>query len=596
MENKTSFRQLIQLHKFEFLDDLETIYDNVPIGVCVIDSRCRYLYVNHRFAEINGIAASEHIGKTFGQIVPDLAEQGEALVRKILDSGKPVYDVEIKGQTSASPGTERVWKENWYPLKDIPGKVERIIIVAEDITGQKQTEEMLVLQSMILSQIKESVIAVDNDYRITYMNSEAEKKYRCTLEDTRGEKLSEIYQYQWLKPEDEKNAFLSLEKNGFWVGENIHIVKGGRAFAVESTVNIVKDSKGEKIGIVAAIEDLSLRKNLENVIDREEIKVQNILDSMADGVYVVNKDYDIEYINLALKKEFGELANQKCYQYLHDLERPCPACNNHEIMKEEKTLRWEWESDKNGKVYDLIDTPYYHLDGTISKLEIFRDITDKKKIERLKRKHIHQRIERLEKKKIAKELYDTVSQILYSSNLLSESLQRSWEKDPIKVTDNLKKIRDLNSEALKQMSILLYELSPPDIRKKSLVELLRGISQMLSENSNIEVDTDFKGKGKYSYKTRLEIYRIAQEAVSNIIKHSRASKIKIVFKQSPGDLSLVISDNGNGFNKNDKSFRKNFGLNIMKDRARSIGASFSVESSPGKGTSLFLFLSKKTSK
>jgi PAS domain S-box-containing protein len=220
---------------------------------------------------------------------------------------------------------------------------------------------------------------------------------------------------------------------------------------------------------------------------------------------------------------------------------------------------------------------------------VAEDITEKKRIEKIKKKIAYQRIERLEKKKLANELHDTVSQLLFSSNLLSESLERSWKNiEPGKISENLEKIRKLNNTALSEMRILLYELMPKNIRNKCLNELIRDMAEKLCGNLNIGLDIKTTGRPKCNYNTKSEIYRIAQEAMSNIIKHSHAGKINIVLKENSGNLSLVISDNGVGFDKNDRSFRKNFGLNIMKDRANSIGASLNIESIPGKGTTLTL--------
>jgi PAS domain S-box-containing protein len=105
-----------------------------------------------------------------------------------------------------------------------------------------------------------------------------------------------------------------------------------------------------------------------------------ILDSMADGVYIVNQENDIEYINPVFQKEFGPVKRKKCYEYFHDREEVCPWCKNQEVFAG-KTVRWEWSSFKNQRTYDLIDTPVRNSDGSISKLEIFRDITDRKKAE-----------------------------------------------------------------------------------------------------------------------------------------------------------------------------------------------------------------------
>ena len=121
-------------------------------------------------------------------------------------------------------------------------------------------------------------------------------------------------------------------------------------------------------------------KKAKEVLQVERNKLTAILDSMADGVYIVNQENDIEYINPVLQKEFGPVKEKKCYEYFHDREEVCPWCKKQEVFTG-KTVRWEWYSFKNQRTYDLIDTPLRNSDGSISKLEIFRDITDRKKAE-----------------------------------------------------------------------------------------------------------------------------------------------------------------------------------------------------------------------
>jgi len=122
------------------------------------------------------------------------------------------------------------------------------------------------------------------------------------------------------------------------------------------------------------------RKQAEEALQLERDNFINILNSMEDGVYIVNQQYDIEYANPVLQEEFGPFVGRKCFEYFHNLKEACEWCKNPEVFVG-KTVRWEWYSSKSQKTYDLIDTPLKNLDGSISKLEIFRDVTDRKRAE-----------------------------------------------------------------------------------------------------------------------------------------------------------------------------------------------------------------------
>ncbi len=115
----------------------------------------------------------------------------------------------------------------------------------------------------------------------------------------------------------------------------------------------------------------------EGALKVERDKLINILESMGDGVYIGSQTYDIEYINPVIEREFGPINGRKCYEYFHDRDEVCPWCKSKEAFAG-KTVRREWYSAKNNKTYDLLETPLRNRDGTISKLEIFRDITERK--------------------------------------------------------------------------------------------------------------------------------------------------------------------------------------------------------------------------
>ncbi|MDP2682445.1 MAG: PAS domain S-box protein, partial [Deltaproteobacteria bacterium] len=162
----------------------------------------------------------------------------------------------------------------------------------------------------------------------------------------------------------------------------------------------LQDTNGEPIGVLALFsrqsitpeEDAMLEgfagitahviqtTKAEGALKVERDKLRNILESMGDGVYIVNQTHDIEYINPVIEREFGPIDGRKCYEYFHDRDKVCPWCPNNKVFAG-KTVRWEWYSAKNKKTYDLLDTPLRNQDGTISKLEIFRDITERKRAE-----------------------------------------------------------------------------------------------------------------------------------------------------------------------------------------------------------------------
>ena len=119
----------------------------------------------------------------------------------------------------------------------------------------------------------------------------------------------------------------------------------------------------------------------EETITKQRDQIANILNSMVDGIYIVNQRYDIEFLNSVLETQFGAFEGRKCYHYLHAKEEACPWCKNEVVFSEGKVVSWEWHSEKTGRTYDLMEVPLKNVDGSISKLVVFRDVTNRKQAE-----------------------------------------------------------------------------------------------------------------------------------------------------------------------------------------------------------------------
>ena len=119
------------------LAELEAIYDSAPVGLCVLDRDLRFLRINERLAEINGVPAAAHLGRTVREVVPGIADVAEKELRRVMETGEPALDIEIVGQTAAQPGVTRVWVEQWLPIRDAEGVVSALNIVAEEVTAER---------------------------------------------------------------------------------------------------------------------------------------------------------------------------------------------------------------------------------------------------------------------------------------------------------------------------------------------------------------------------------------------------------------------------------------------------------------------------
>jgi len=125
------------------LREIEDLYRNAPVGLCVLDRKLRWVRINERLAEFNGIPVEDHIGKRLPDLLPDLAEACGPGIRAVLETGQPQHNIEIVSQTPAQPGVTRSWLEHLLPITDERGQVIGLSIVVEETTDRRRAEAAL---------------------------------------------------------------------------------------------------------------------------------------------------------------------------------------------------------------------------------------------------------------------------------------------------------------------------------------------------------------------------------------------------------------------------------------------------------------------
>lgn len=125
------------------LEELDTIYQTAPVGLCLLDRDLRYVRANRRLADMSGVALEDLIGRPLGEVVPAVAPGIEDDLRRILETGEPSLDREITGRTAAHGGEERTWLAQWYPLRGGDGRILGINVIAQDMTDSKRAREAM---------------------------------------------------------------------------------------------------------------------------------------------------------------------------------------------------------------------------------------------------------------------------------------------------------------------------------------------------------------------------------------------------------------------------------------------------------------------
>lgn len=198
-----------------------------------------------------------------------------------------------------------------------------------------------------------------------------------------------------------------------------------------------------------------------------------------------------------------------------------------------------------------------------------------------------------ERNRLARDLHDAVTQTLFSASLIAEVVPRILEKNKEEGLKRIEEIRQLTRGALAEMRTLLFELRPATLVEAPLEELLRQLSEALTGRARIPVELNIRGTVSLPLEAKIAFYRIAQEALNNIAKHSGANKASVEFRSNEDkQLAIVVAglsvtDDGRGFDP-DAVTSEHFGLGIMRERAAAIGAKLNIRSRAGEGTTIEL--------
>ena len=193
-----------------------------------------------------------------------------------------------------------------------------------------------------------------------------------------------------------------------------------------------------------------------------------------------------------------------------------------------------------------------------------------------------------ERNRLARELHDSVTQLMYSLNLFAKAGKDAYRLDnPVQGEKYLTRLEDTARQALKELRLLLFELRPPELEQEGLIGALQlrldavegraGVkTQLLVNNAEAELPHEYEET----------LYAVAQEALNNTLKHANATLVTIQLWIDSRKIELVITDDGRGFDPQAPSHRGGMGLDTMRERTVSLGGELQIYSLPQQGTSI----------
>jgi PAS domain S-box-containing protein len=343
--------------------------------------------------------------------------------------------------------------------------------------------------------------------------------------------------------------------------------------------------------------EIEKRRITQENLHESEVKYRHIIDNANSVIMEIDTTGNITFINKYAADFFGfqeqellghNMAGTILPYFPADGQTPQKLVED-VALSPGKYLHYEKENlRKNGdKVWITWTYKPIFDEAKIVKevLCIGIDSTQQKKTEESEAQALKEKTAEEERIRLARDLHDAVSQTLFSTSLIAEVLPKVWERNKDEGLKKLEEVRQLTRGALAEMRTLLFELRPAALADAELSDLLRQLSESVIGRARVPVELEVEGTCVIPPDVKIALYRIAQESLNNIAKHSGASRAQIALHCQLHQVNLDIVDNGHGFDMNQVA-PGSFGLGNMRERASHIGATLKMQSKPGEGTEI----------
>lgn len=480
----------------------------------------------------------------------------------------------------------------------------RMQILEQISLENRQKEKQLSLNHKILSNIKEVTVVVDLNGHIIFWNRAAELMFGICEADALGKHFSYVYNYDFIHTQENRQAALSqiFAGNDWNTRLVIHKRDGtSKEFSVWSSL---VGSTEKPRGVLSILYDITQELELETTLADITKTLQLLADHTRDLVALHQPDGTYLYVSPAFTTYLGyspeSLLGTNPYDLVHpeDIER-IRNQSHAQALRGESNIRIDSRlRHREGHYiwYEIFTQPILDDKNNVialatSSRDISRQYEAQKQI-RARNEQIKQMSSRLvqvedqERQRIAKEIHDRLGQQL---SLASIHLNLLKNEVPEGLHSKLREIERYLENLSKSTRVIMNDLYPTALGEWGLAYAVRDYAERLFANLNIRViyELDNTDARMPSYMERL-LYRIAQEALVNIIKHADAGTVTIRLSIDQDKCMMVISDDGRGFDVEAVAPDRR-GLQIIKERVMVIGAEFELQTGIGEGTTLKIY-------
>jgi len=604
-------------------------FNQAAVGITHTDIDGHFTEVNQRFCDITGYTRDELLGRRFIVIThPDDTAFNLAIRRQMTASASTNLSPQFEKRYIRKDGTVVWCLLSLSVVLDDVGNIDYQVAISQDISQRRAAEtalKNLEQKQRLLAEQAEAAyarlaeaqaVAKIGSWETTFPDFKvawSEETYRIFETDPSCFQSTHPGFMAFIHPEDRSKVDVafssSLADQLPHTIEHRIVMPDGRIKIVEERWRVFFDDQGQAVRAVGTCQDITDKKQAE----QERAQLAAIVESSNDAIISRDLNRVILSWNRAAERMFGWTAAEVLGQSVRI------------IIPPESTNKLEPLTQRliNGEAVSPVEVWRMRKDGTrietqisfsalrdrggniIAISTIIRDITERKLAEAALRdyaaqmRHLSWRLSEVEEKErgdIHRELHDQIganlSALKLDLNLIVTMLAANASPA---ICERLQKAMQLTGEIIVRIRDVMADLRPPALDDYGLLAALRSHAQSQATHLGIPITVEgeeIQPRPPIAVETAL--FRIVQEALSNIAKHAQAHFVSITVHATADRVTLVVADDGVGFDAARPAPRlDNWGLRTMRERAQAIAAHFRVESSPGNGTRVIVELSRE---
>jgi len=592
---------------------LEGFFASTITPIVLLDKDFNFIRVNDAYAKSCAREGSDFQGRNHFELFPD--EENQAIFREVVETKRPYRAMAKPFVFPDHPEWgPTYWDWNLTPVLDDEGQVEFLVFSLNDVTEQVKVQEKVRKNEELLRKVLENlpigVWVTDREGKLVQGNPAGERIWAGSrFRGTMAEQEYTAWHLGSGKKMDSKEwgAVRAVVKGETTLNEEVEIecLDGARKVILNSAVPIRND-RGEVAGAIIVNQDITARKKAEGELRVASRYARSLIEASLDPLVTIGADGRIMDVNRATELATGvnreDLIGSDFSKYFTE---PETAREGYRKVFEEGIVRDYQLAIRHiaGGVTDVLynATLFKNEAGEVQGIfAAARDITEKKKAEEALRESENQlrvlsaqllSAQENERKRVSRELHDGLQQTLTAIKFKVEAFLLGMSKSRLKEkARTLEPIVSMIQESVREIRRIQANLRPPMLDDLGILAALSWLfREFQGTYPDIRVEKAFQVEERdISEERKMVIYRILQEALTNIGKHSGAEQVSISLRKVENLLELGIRDDGRGFDPQEalskEQKEKGMGLGSMKERVESSGGLFTVQSQRGKGT------------